>query len=133
MDREYIRIFVAELLTGKKLILLPPGQIAEKIDKTDLVISDEMKLLLKSQNNDILNDKAHLDFNHAGLQPAIQSLSRAIVVLTRDAIVDERKMARIFDNVVLLLSIYWQYEAVLRPESMYVFLRLVLKEKILLV
>lgn len=129
---DVIRDAVSELIIRKHLLLLRPEEISEKIDEVDLEISDEMKMLLKNQDS-VLNDEAYINSNHAGLQPAVQSLSRAIVVVTGNSIVNGQKMVELFDKTVLILSIYYQYNAVLYDSEMYAFLRLVLEKKIFLI
>lgn len=133
MDRDYLITIISGLLTGKKLLKLSSSEISEKISKTNLPISNKMKSLLNNKKRDELDNEEHICMNHTMLYPAVRNLSTEIMLATREGKFSDQKMAKIFDDVVLLLSIYWEYKAVLRPESMYVFLRLVLKEKILLV
>lgn len=121
MDRSYL-LKVIE----KNFIIFDKDELSQKIavsrgfDKT-------LKSLIEKQD-DSLNDSKYLPVLHSWFFETVKELLKKI---KRDKYFNEEE--KLADMSLLVISIYYHYSAVCSPMVMYVFIRNVLKEKILLV
>ena len=126
MDREYLLQIIN---TNFHSVLLSKDEIAQKVENNFFFKKCEVILELLERQDAQLNDIGRQPFLHIYYWKLVKSIMDSIQKIDHFPI-DENTVA---DTALLVISIYKEYSAVFYPFLMYSFLRLVLKEKILLV
>lgn len=126
MEREYLLKIIE-----RNFFVLSKEEIADRINKSSLTISDTNKVCLKDQYPQ-LNEIENRVFLNPAFCDNVADLTHRISEISNKSSVNVLKLEKIADDTLLLISIYYHYQAVLYDNIMLRFLRLVMKEKILL-
>ena len=126
MDREYLLQIIN---TNFHSVLLSKDEIAQKVKQNSYFKEYEVISELLERQDAQLNNIDRQPFLHIYYWELVKSIMDAI----RKADLSPKDENTIADAALLVISIYKEYSAVFYPFLMYSFLRLVLKEKILLV
>lgn len=135
MDKNYLLKIIK-----KNFIILSKDEISEKIGEISYFDPKSFLTQLIQQQNDKLDDEQYQGVLHSHFFDIVNQL---ITDLKKSANLFDYRMGTcgIFnpqnasqaDATQLVISVYYHYPAICLPELMYSFIRLVLKEKILLV
>ena len=126
MTREYLIKVI-----DKYFWVLSRQEISEQIPTSNIALPDFLLSYLKQQH-DILNDISKRSAFQHYFYDAVDVTSRLITCETKQTLPNPLKMEKMFNEALLLISIYYHYQAVMLPNTMAAFIRLILKEKILL-
>lgn len=126
MNREYLLQIIN---TNFHSVLLSKDEIAQKVKQNSYFKEYEVISELLERQDAQLNNIDRQPFLHIYYWELVKSIMDAI----RKADLSPKDENTIADAALLVISIYKEYSAVCHPFLMYSFLRLVLKEKILLV
>lgn len=125
MKREYLLKVI-----DKNFWVLSKDEISEQIDKIKSSLPDSVKTSLKTQNMVLASDGKKLF--HPYFSEEISNIKQRILRETDCPFPNPLRMEVLFDQSLLLISIYYRYPEAMYDNVMAELLRLVLKEKILL-
>lgn len=94
-------------------------------------LSDYLVGMLKRQDANLNNEEKYLSLLHPSFAQAEQEIVSRIEMLDKNKL-NVWEQEKLFKDCLLFISIYYHYSAVLYPNVMANFLRLVLLKKILL-
>lgn len=121
MDRSYLLKAIE-----RNFFIFDKDELSQKIANSQ-GFEERLKSLVERQAG-CLNDSKYLSVQHALFYKTIEELLKK---MKQNLYAHEEEM--LADKSLLAISIYYHYSAVCLPTLMYVFIRNVLKEKILLV
>ena len=124
MDKNYLLKIIK-----KNFIILSKDEISEKIGEISYFDPKSFLSQLICQQNDKLDDEQYQGVLHSHFFDVINPLVKD---LKEDSSVFDPRNASRADAAQLVISVYYHYPAICLPSLMYSFIRLVLKEKILL-
>ena len=135
MDKNYLLKIIK-----KNFIILSKDEISEKIGEISYFDPKSFLTQLIRQQNDKLNDEQYQGVLHSHFFDIVNWLVKDLIEDSCKfdprtgacGIFNPQKADRA-DAAQLVISVYYHYPAICFPPSMYSFIRLVLKEKILLV
>lgn len=125
MTREYL-LKVIE----KHFWVLSKDEIAKQIANANVELPDFIRDMLVIQDVELDNEENRRILNPL-FHDVIENIRGEITLLEKDQLFCRRR-EKLFDNCLLLISIFYHYSAVLIPNVMADFLRVVLLKKILL-
>ena len=125
MTREYL-LKVIE----KHFFVLSKDEISAQIKEAKLKLPDFLVEALETQHLELDNEEKQRIF-HPYFCDTIEEVRGHIVSLEQENLTIWGR-ERLFDETLLFISIYYHYSAVLLPNVMADFLRLILMKKILL-